>query len=147
MTATKLYDEVLMDHIRNARNYRALEAADREASGTNPLCGDDMTVYIKLAGERVQQVAFQCTCCGVAMAAASIMTESVAGMRTEEALRAVRQFADALSDDRAPIGEDVNRRAVVDAVRRFPSRLRCALLPWLTLEAALRGRTETSFVP
>ena len=147
MTATKLYDDVLMDHIKNARNYCALEKADREASGSNPLCGDEMTVYLRLAGDRVQQLAFQCTCCGVSMASASIMTESLSGMRTADALQAVRNFADVLTGAQAPAGGDFTHRAVVDAVKRFPSRLRCALLPWLTLEAALLGRPQASFTP
>jgi len=142
---TKLYDDVLMEHIRNARNYCVLQDPDREASGTNPLCGDDMTIYIRLAGDRVQQVAFQCTCCGVSMASASMMTEAVSGMPALEVLENVRAFAALLSGSEVPTTGDVNRRALLDTVRRFPARLRCALLPWLTLEAALLGREHARF--
>lgn len=144
---TKLYDDLLMEHIRNARNYYALADADRQATGANPLCGDDMTVYVKLAEDRVQQVAFQCTCCGVSMASASMMTESVSGLPTTDALEAVRAVANLLSDADAPPNDDVTRRALFDTVRRFPARLRCALLPWLTLEAALLDRKHASFAP
>jgi nitrogen fixation NifU-like protein len=147
MPEPKLYDDVLMDHIRNARNYTALADADRTACGANPLCGDDVTVYVKFDNERLERIAFQCTCCGISMASGSIMTETMAGRSTAEALAGIRAFADLLSSagpDTGAIGEDA-RYAVLDTVRRFPARLRCALLPWITLEAALQGRREASF--
>ena len=86
MPEPKLYDDVLMDHIRNARNYAALEDANRTACGANPLCGDDVTVYVKLEDERLERIAFQCTCCGISMASASIMTETLAGRSAADAL-------------------------------------------------------------
>ena len=79
-----LYDDVIMDHIRNARNYHKLDGANREAEGSNPLCGDVITVYLKLSGEVIEDIGFQCTCCGVSMASASIMTESVKGKNKSE---------------------------------------------------------------
>jgi nitrogen fixation NifU-like protein len=147
MSAPKLYDDVLMDHIKNARNYRALDDANRTASGANPLCGDEVTVYLRLDRDRVQKVAFQCTCCGISMASASIMTQSVVGSHARDALAAIRAFADLLATpaDRSVTGGDANQHAVLDTVRRFPTRLRCALLPWITLEAALQGREEANF--
>jgi nitrogen fixation NifU-like protein len=146
MSAPKLYDDVLMDHIKNARNYRALDDANRTASGANPLCGDEVTVYLRLDRDRVQKVAFQCTCCGISMASASIMTQSVVGRHAHDALAAIRAFADLLATpaDRSAT-DDANQHAVLDTVRRFPTRLRCALLPWITLEAALQGRQEATF--
>ena len=148
MSAPKLYDDVLMDHIKNARNYCTLDDANRTASGTNPLCGDEVTVYLRLDEGRVQKVAFQCTCCGISMASASIMTQSVLGSHAHDALAAIRAFADLLATpaDRELAGDDANQHAVLDAVRRFPARMRCALLPWITLEAALQGREEATFV-
>jgi nitrogen fixation NifU-like protein len=147
MSAPKLYDDVLMDHIKNARNYRALDDANRTASGANPLCGDEVTVYLRLDRDRVQKVAFQCTCCGISMASASIRTQSVGGSHARDALAASRAFADLLATpaDRSVTGGDANQHAVLDTVRRFPPRLRCALLPWITLEAALQGREEANF--
>jgi nitrogen fixation NifU-like protein len=147
MSAPKLYDDVLMDHIKNARNYRALDDANRTASGANPLCGDEVTVYLRLDQDCVQKVAFQCTCCGISMASASIMTQSVVGRHARDALAAIRAFADLLATpaDRTLAGGDPNQHAVLDTVRRFPTRLQCALLPWITLEAALQGREEATF--
>src|SRR5690349_3558595 len=147
MSAPKLYDDVLMDHIKNARNYCALDDANRTASGTNPLCGDELTVYLRLDEDRVQKVAFQCTCCGISMASASIMTQSMIGAHARDALAAIRAFADFLATpaDRIPAGGDADQYAVLDTIRRFPARTRCALLPWITLEAALEGREEATF--
>jgi len=147
MTAPKLYDDTLMDHIKNARNYCALEDANRSASGANPLCGDDMTVYVKVVHDRLEKIAFQCTCCGISMASASIMTEAMQGKRTDEAFSALRAFADLLGSASAQSAAEgtIAHRAVLDAVRRFPARLRCALLPWVTLEAALQGHERPSF--
>ncbi|HET6492908.1 MAG TPA: SUF system NifU family Fe-S cluster assembly protein [Burkholderiales bacterium] len=147
MTEPKLYDDVLMDHIKNARNYCALDDANRTASGTNPLCGDEVTVYLRLDQDRVQKVAFQCTCCGISMASASIMTQSVIGSHAHDALASIRAFADLLATpaDCVLAGGDANQYAVLDTVRRFPARIRCALLPWITLEAALQGREEATF--
>jgi nitrogen fixation NifU-like protein len=81
------------------------------------------------------------------MASASIMTQSVLGSHADDALASIRAFADLLATpaDRALAGDDANQHAVLDAVRRFPTRIRCALLPWITLEAALQGREEATF--
>jgi nitrogen fixation NifU-like protein len=141
MVAPKLYDDLLMDHIKNARNYYALHDASRTASGVNPLCGDEVTVYLKLDEDRLQEIAFQCTCCGISMASASIMTQSMRGKETGDALASIRAFADLLATPSdVGVTAGANEHAVLDAVRRFPTRIRCALLPWVTLEAALQGR-------
>jgi nitrogen fixation protein NifU and related proteins len=146
MMEPKLYDDLLMDHIKNARNYLALEDANRKAFGTNPLCGDDLTVYVRLEGGRVEKVAFLCTCCGISMASASIMTESVRGMNASEAMALIRSFTEllALPARSSAVGASADHRAVIDAVRRYPVRTRCAMLPWMTLAAALEGREQAS---
>jgi nitrogen fixation NifU-like protein len=134
-----LYDDFVMDHIRNARNYRVLTDADRSASGTSPLCGDEMTVYVKFEDDTVADVAFQCTCCGVSMASASIMTELVKGVRTEQAHALIHEFVTLLTFAANGAGKLMTpeRLAMLETVRRFPSRGRCAVLPWVTLERAL----------
>lgn len=141
------YDDILMDHIKNARNYRAPPDATHTASGSNPLCGDELTVFLKLKENRLEDIAFQCTCCGISMASASVMTESMAGRSAKEALEAIRAFATQLRTPSAvpPAAGNAGQQAVLDAVRRFPARRRCALLPWITLEAALEGREQASF--
>jgi nitrogen fixation NifU-like protein len=142
-TLSKLYDDVVMDHIKNARNYQALPAADLSAEGRNVLCGDGMTVYVKLAGEAIGATGFQCECCGISMASASIMTEAVSGRPLTEvqALHQAVVAALAGGDDR--LAEWQEARAIVEAVRAYPSRRRCALLPWVTLAAALAGERQT----
>ena len=141
------YDDILMDHIKNARNYRAPPDATHTASGSNPLCGDELTVFLKLKENRLEDIAFQCTCCGISMASASVMTERMAGRSAKEALEAIRAFATQLRTPSAvpPAAGNAGQQAVLDAVRRFPARRRCALLPWITLEAALEGREQASF--
>ena len=137
--STQPYDEVIMDHIKNARNYRVLEDHDRQASGSNPLCGDDMVLYLKLYHDRIADVAFQCTCCGISMASASAMTEIVMGASIAEAKRLLHDFVALVSKPGESSTEalTVERLALLETVKRFPSRIRCALLPWQILESAI----------
>jgi nitrogen fixation NifU-like protein len=138
---TKVYDDLVMDHIKNARNYRVLDDADRRAEGTNPMCGDQMLVYLKLDGERLSDLAFQCTCCGISMASASMMTEAMKGAAVEDAIRSARELIAMLESGAEPAGpEPVERLAMIDTVKRFPARTRCAVLPWRTLAEALENR-------
>jgi nitrogen fixation NifU-like protein len=143
--SSALYDEVILDHIKNARNYRPLEHADRQAEGVNPLCGDSFTVYVNLDGDVIREAAFQCSCCGISMASASVMTETVRG-KTIERVRALHQhFMRLLTDEDKPqADDDMGELAVLGVVRDFPSRRNCAALAWHTLAAALEGRTHTS---
>ena len=145
MAAQSPYDDILVEHIKNARNYRAIEGASGSASGANALCGDAMTVFVRIEDGRIVDIAFQCECCGVSMASASIMTEALAGVSAEEARAQVKTFFARIAGAARP-GEDGAQGAVVAAMRQYPVRSRCALLPWLTLEAALDGRTETIYV-
>ena len=141
-TLSKLYDDVVMDHIKNARNYRALPGADLSAAGLNVLCGDAMTVYVNLSGEAIGAAGFQCECCGISMASASIMTEAVSGRPLAEVQALHQAVVAALESDEDRLGDWHSGRAIVEAVRAYPSRRRCALLPWVTLAAALAGETE-----
>jgi nitrogen fixation NifU-like protein len=135
---TRLYDDVVMDHIKNARNFGQLPDADRSAEGVNVLCGDGMTVYVKLNAGAIDLASFRCECCGISMASASIMTEAVSGRPLAEVQalhQAVLAAVDGHDDD--DLGDWRGGRAIVEAVRAYPSRRRCALLPWETLAAAL----------
>jgi nitrogen fixation protein NifU and related proteins len=139
------YDDLIMDHIKNARNYRALEDFDGRASATNPLCGDEVVIYLKLGGECILDVAFQCTCCGISMASASVMTEIVRGRAVPDARRAVHDFAiglDYSTRTPAPDGFTADQLALLDTVSRFPTRAGCAMLPWLTLGKAIEAAAK-----
>ena len=140
-----MYDDVLMDHIKNARNYRVLNDASRKTSGINPLCGDEMTLYLRLDLDRVEAISFQCSCCGISMASASMMTELVTRKSMSEAKRLSQAFADLIARGITGDGDTVDQRALAEFVRRNPIRGRCALLPWITLDAALDGRNEADF--
>jgi len=140
-----LYDEVILDHIKNARNYRVLEPADRTAEGVNPLCGDSFTVYVRLQDDQVREASFQCSCCGISMASASVMTQAVRGKTVEQAQQLYRRFMQMLSQPPAAEGDqDVAELAVLAVVRDFPSRRNCAALAWHTFAAALEGRSHTT---
>jgi nitrogen fixation protein NifU and related proteins len=136
-----LYDDLVMEHIKNARNYRVLDDADRYV-GTNPLCGDEVHLYLTLHAERIADLAFQCTCCGISMASASIMTEMLKGTAVQEARRTIENFVALLQDPATQPAATtrVESLAMRDTVRRFPARTRCALLPWTTAVTALEGR-------
>jgi nitrogen fixation NifU-like protein len=138
MSDTRLYDELIMDHIKNARNYRVLTDASHSAAGSNPLCGDEMRVYIRMDGHRIADVAFQCTCCGISMASASIMSAMLIGKHRDEAQLLLSDFR-AMPERAAPASGPISAewRALRDTLIRFPARARCALLPWTTLEEAL----------
>jgi nitrogen fixation protein NifU and related proteins len=142
-TVDNLYDDVILDHIKNARNYRALEHADRMAEGVNPLCGDSFTVYVRLEGELIRDASFQCSCCGISMASASVMTEVVKGRTLVQARELYGRFIALLSEAGAPrLEDDLGEVAVLAVIRAFPSRRNCAALAWHTLVAALEGRTS-----
>jgi nitrogen fixation NifU-like protein len=144
MSEANPYDPLLLDHIKNARNYRALPDASHHAAGINPLCGDEMTVYASVAGERLHDLAFQCSCCGISMASASIMTDLLKSAKLVDARPLVRSFIMAINSAAPPAshGLDDGRLAILQTVSALPSRRKCAALPWLALEAALEGRPQ-----
>jgi len=143
--SNSLYSDVILDHIRNARNFRELGDANRKAQGLNPLCGDSFTVYARIVGDRVAEASFQCECCGISMASASVMTEAIKGRTVGEARSLYRRFELML---KAPAGVpqsgDNGQLAVLALIREFPSRVNCALLGWKTLDAALDERSEVT---
>ena len=138
-----LYQEVILDHYKNPRNYGALEGADK-AEGYNPLCGDQVTVYLKLKDEVVEDVGFQGSGCAISTAAASLMTESVKGKSLGEALLLFDRFQTlATSDPRVePDVSELGKLAVFAGVREYPIRVKCATLPWHTLRAAAQASQE-----
>ena len=138
------YDELIMDHIRNARNYRVLAAATGKANGLNPLCGDELTLYVRVVDNVIRDSAFQCSCCGVSMASASILTEAIVGLSPAQARAAAGEVMAAARAGIAPAGAAAELLAILDTVQKHPARARCAMLPWVTLEAALENRLHTA---
>ena len=120
-----LYSEVILDHIKNARNFHELMDANRKAHGINPLCGDSFDVYAKVEGDRVVDAAFHCECCGISMASASIMTETVKGKTVQEAKTLYRSFEKLLRDPGAAstLQADSGQLPMLELIREFPSRV------------------------
>jgi nitrogen fixation NifU-like protein len=144
-----LYDDLVMEHIKHARNYRALDDAEPIATGTNPLCGDEVRLYFELEDERIADLAFQCSCCGISMASASILTESVKGAPLEDAQRTIRDFIAMIENPAAQPAAATGEAwiAMLDTARRFPARTRCALLAWTTAADALDKHRASPPVP
>ena len=145
MSGTDPYDTLIMDHIKNARNYFVPADVNRTATGANPLCGDELTVYLKVECERIEEITFQCTCCGISMASASIMTEMIKGKDTSDARLLLQTFIAMLHDHTVSTLTDAapEQRAILETVQKYPSRVRCAALPWATLEGALDNLQDT----
>lgn len=138
-----LYQEVILDHNRAPRNFRRLEDADRSAEGYNPLCGDQFTVFVKLAGDRVADVSFLGSGCAISKAAGSLMTTLVKGRSRAEAAELMEGFQRMVTGQPAAEGSPVPAQlAAFAGVREFPVRVKCATLPWHALKAALESRPE-----
>lgn len=133
-----LYREVILDHNKSPRNFGELEDADRVVDGVNPLCGDKMTLYLKLDGDRIDQVRFTGTGCAISIASSSLMTERVKGSTVETTLSLFDDVHDMLTGVSEP-DEHMEKLAVLAGVRDFPSRVKCASLAWHALKTALSG--------
>jgi nitrogen fixation NifU-like protein len=141
-----LYQEVILDHNRRPRNFREIPPPARRAEGFNPLCGDRLTLYLDIEGDRIRDVAFKGSGCAISKASASLMTEALKG-KTEAEARALFDAFHALvtgegahAHPRAELG----KLAALGGVAEFPSRVKCATLAWHTLRAALAGEHETT---
>jgi nitrogen fixation protein NifU and related proteins len=131
-----LYQEVILDHNRHPRNFRALADANRKAEGHNPLCGDRVQVFLHVQEDRVQGISFQGSGCAISTASASLMTEALKGRSVTEAHALFKGFHDLLTHG-SDNAEELGKLAVLAGVREFPIRVKCATLAWHTLEAAL----------
>lgn len=142
-----LYQEVILDHSKKPRNFRALEGASHRADGVNPLCGDRATVYVALAGDRLEDVGFQGAGCSISTASASLMTEAVRGKSRGEVEALFERFHRLITSDPSRAAEnaapELGKLAAFSGVCEFPVRVKCASLPWHTLKAALDGGAAT----
>lgn len=139
---SELYQETILDHNRRPRNFEALKDATSFARGVNPLCGDHYDVYVvRGAGGIIERVAFHGDGCAISKASASMMTEAVAGRKTEEAAALKDHFIHLLTDSTVAAAdrEGVGRLKFFEGVKNFPVRVKCATLAWRALEEALKG--------
>lgn len=137
----ELYQEVILDHNRRPRNFRAIEGG-RRAEGYNPLCGDRLTLYLRIDNGVIQDVSFQGSGCAISKASASLLTESVKGKTIADADALFERFQRMITAPPDASPDDLGKLAVLAGVRQFPVRVKCASLAWHTLRAAVDARDE-----
>ena len=138
---SELYQQVILDHNKKPRNFHELEGANRAAEGFNPLCGDQLTVYMLMDEGVVSDVSFVGTGCAISKASASMMTQAVRGKTREEALALFEEFHRMVTGELDEEAEEnhLGRLKIFAGVRDYPARVKCASLPWHTMHAALEG--------
>lgn len=137
----ELYQDTILQHNKNPHNFRVIPDATHTLEGFNPLCGDRLTLYLKLDGGRVADIGFQGHGCAISTSSASLMTDAVKGKTTAEAARLFDAFHHlVLRDAPAPRAQDIGKLAVFSGVGDFPARVKCATLCWHTLKAELDGK-------
>jgi nitrogen fixation NifU-like protein len=139
----ELYQEVIVDHAKRPRNFRRMASANRTIEGYNPLCGDRITLYLEIEGDRVKDVSFEGSGCAISTASASMMTETMKSKTIAEAEAIAERFHDLVTSpaDAPAHDEDLGKLAVFGGVREFPARVKCATLVWHSLRSALDGNT------
>jgi nitrogen fixation NifU-like protein len=137
----ELYQEVILDHNKRPRNFRVIENPSRTAKGHNPLCGDRLTLYVTLDGDRIADASFEGSGCAISKASASLMTEAIKGKTLGEADALFSKFHALVTapGDAPASSEGLGKLAVFAGVREYPARVKCASLAWHTLKSAVAG--------
>lgn len=143
---SELYQQVILDHNKKPRNFRKLETANHSAEGYNPLCGDQLTVYLNVENDAVKEVSFEGSGCAISKAAASMMTQAVKGKGKQEAEALFTAFHRMVTGENYEnnAAETLGNLQIFEGVRDFPVRVKCATLPWHTLHAALNNEELVS---
>jgi nitrogen fixation protein NifU and related proteins len=143
---SELYQQVILDHNKKPRNFRKLETANHSAEGYNPLCGDQLTIYMNLEDDRVTDVGFEGSGCAISKASASMMTQAVKGKSKEQAEALFKEFHSMVTGQLDEENEEntLGNLKIFAGVREFPVRVKCATLPWHTMHAALNKQDQTS---
>jgi len=138
----ELYQQVILDHSRQPRNFRSIPDANHDAEGFNPLCGDQIHVYLKVNGDTIDDIAFQGSGCAICTASASIMTQNLKGRTVDAATKTFNTFHNLLTKDDPEDAEELGKLSVFAGVRKFPVRVKCATLPWHTVVAGIKGQSD-----
>jgi nitrogen fixation NifU-like protein len=143
---SELYQQVILDHNKKPRNFRKLETANHTAEGYNPLCGDQLTIYMNLEDDRVTDVGFEGSGCAISKASASMMTQAVKGKSKEQAEALFNEFHSMVTGELDEENEEntLGNLKIFAGVREFPVRVKCATLPWHTMHAALNKEDQAS---
>ena len=140
----ELYQQVILDHNKNPRNFRELANPTSRVEGFNPLCGDHYTVFVQLDGDKIKEVTFVGNGCAISKASASVMSSTVKGKSTEEAGHLFETFHKLVTGDTSGLdAAELGRLAAFSGVSEFPARVKCATLAWHTLRTALEGNKDT----
>jgi nitrogen fixation protein NifU and related proteins len=141
-----LYQEVILDHNRSPHNFRKLENANRTADGYNPLCGDQVTIYLQLEDGVIKDISFQGMGCAISKASASMMTDALKGKTQAEAEALFNRVHGMLVGESKPAGngQELGKLSLLSGVSQFPARVKCASLSWHTMRAALKGAGEVA---
>jgi nitrogen fixation NifU-like protein len=144
MDLRDLYQDIILDHGQHPRNFRAQPHPSHFANGHNPLCGDRVTVYVTMAGDRIADVSFEGRGCAISQASASLMTEILKGKTLAEAEALFKGFHARVTGGEtppvpAPLADDMDRLEPLTGVKSYPARVKCATLAWHAFEAALKG--------
>ena len=142
----ELYQETILEHNKNPRNFREIEDANKRALGNNPLCGDALQVFVAMDGDMISDVAFKGSGCAISKASASMMTQAVKGRTSEEAQELFDEFTKMVRGELDEEAQEnhLGRLSIFAGVREFPARVKCASLSWHTLYAALHGDESIS---
>lgn len=142
----ELYQQVILDHNKSPRNFRKMTDATRVIEGHNPLCGDHYTVYLKMAGDRIEDVSFEGAGCAISKASASVMSSMVKGKTRQEAEELFATFHRLVKGEEDALGQidSLGRLAAFAGVSEFPARVKCASLAWHTLHTGLTDDTATT---
>jgi len=139
----ELYQQVILDHNKNPRNFHQMPDATRHVEGYNPLCGDHYTIFVRTDGEKIEDVSFTGNGCAISKASASVMSSTIKGKSKEEADRLFDTFHRLVTGDASGLSAaDLGRLAAFSGVSEFPARVKCATLAWHTLKSALEGNDE-----
>ena len=138
---SELYQEVILDHSKSPRNFHKLDGANRTAQGHNPLCGDNVTMYLLMDGDTVKDISFVGSGCAISKASASILTTALKGKTKPEVKALFDKVHDMITTGKAD-GADLGKLAVFAGVHKFPARVKCAILPWHAVVAAMDGKAE-----
>ena len=138
-----LYQEIIVDHNRNPRNFGIIDNADKIIEGFNPLCGDKLKLYLKTEGQNIADISFDGSGCAISVASASLMTDAMKGKSIDEAELLFNSFHELITNENNADEKSLGKLAVLAGVKDFPARVKCATLCWHTLHSAITGDKET----
>lgn len=139
---TDLYSDILLDHYKLPRNKGKLAEETHSMEGKNPLCGDELILHLKLVDDRIADISFEGNGCAISMASASMLTEDLKGRTIVEVQKRIEQFRSFIREGKEPDGEPMDDMTSLAGVAQLPVRVKCATLPWTTMEEALKSIPE-----